>query len=224
MVKVTKIKEIKIVVFDSDLAAVLGFSPVLIQYGLMTIVSVTTVGAFEAVGSILVIAFMIGPPVSAYLLTDDLRKMLYISPGIGALNALGGYQIAFYYDVSIAGSMATFTGITFMFVFIFAPRRGMISVAKRRKFQSIDFAKKTMLFHILHHEGKENEGIENGVFTIYEHLNLNREFLKRMILQLVHEEKLHEVSGVYKLTDSGRKYTIESYESIIESFNSEYIK
>lgn len=217
-------KEIKIAIFDSELAAVLGFSPVLIQYGLMASVSVTTVGAFEAVGSILVIAFMIGPPVSAYLLTDDLKKMLYISAGIGVVNALGGYQIASLYDVSIAGSMAFFTGISFLLVFVFAPQRGMITVIQRRRYQKVDFAKKSMLFHILQHEGKANEALENGVSTIYEHLNLSKDFLKDIIQQLISEGKLKEVSGVYKLTDDGRCYTIESYEAIIESFNSEYVR
>ena len=67
----------------------------------MTSVSITIVGAFEAVGSILVIAFMIGPPITAYLLTDSLKKMLFLSGGIGAFNAVIGFYIASYYDVSI---------------------------------------------------------------------------------------------------------------------------
>lgn len=220
----TFFKEIKITVFDAELAAVLGFSPVLIQYGLMASVSVTTVGAFEAVGSILVIAFMIGPPVSAYLLTDDLKKMLFISSGIGAVNALAGYQIASFYDVSIAGSMATFTGITFLAVFIFAPQRGMISVIQRRRFQTVDFATKTLLFHLFQHEGKPNEADENGVSSIYKHLNLRKDFLKKIIQQLMNEGKLQEDSGIYRLTDGGREYTVESYESIIESFDSESLE
>lgn len=220
----TFFKEIKITVFDAELAAVLGFSPVLIQYGLMASVSVTTVGAFEAVGSILVIAFMIGPPVSAYLLTDDLKKMLFISSGIGAVNALAGYQIASFYDVSIAGSMATFIGITFLAVFIFAPQRGMISVIRRRKFQTVDFATKTLLFHLFQHEGKPNEADENGVSSIYKHLNLRKDFLKKIIQQLMNEGKLQEDSGIYRLTDGGREYTVESYESIIESFDSESLE
>jgi manganese/zinc/iron transport system permease protein len=211
-------KEIKITVFDAELAAVLGFAPILIQYGLMATVSITIVGAFESVGSILVIAFMIGPPITAYLLVDDLKKMLYISSGIGALNALGGYQIASLFDVSIAGSMAVFTGITFLVVFVIAPQRGMISVIRRRKFQEVDFAKKSILFHILHHEGKENEAVENGVTTIFDHLNMKRDFIKHQISQLIEEGKLHEISGFYRLTETGKQYTIESYEAIVESF------
>lgn len=120
-------KELKIVTFDISLAAVLGFSPVIIHYSLMTMVSITAVGAFEAVGSILVIAFMIGPPVTAYLLTENLRKMIILSMIIGGVNAVIGYQVASLLDVSIAGSMALITGVAFFIVFIFSPKEGLIS-------------------------------------------------------------------------------------------------
>lgn len=97
-------KELKIVTFDPALAAVLGFAPTFIHYSLMTIVSITAVGAFESVGSILVIAFMIGPPITAYLLTDDLKHLIFISSGVGAINGILGYQFAHYFDVSISGA------------------------------------------------------------------------------------------------------------------------
>lgn len=72
-------KELKLSTFDKGLATTLGFSPVVIHYGLMTVSSITTVGAFDAVGAILVVAFMIAPPAAAYLLTTDLKKMIWLS-------------------------------------------------------------------------------------------------------------------------------------------------
>mgnify|MGYP006199506391 CR=1 FL=1 len=60
-------KELKLTTFDAGLAAALGFSPTLLHYLFMSLVSVTAVGAFDAVGSILVVAMMIGPPAAAYL-------------------------------------------------------------------------------------------------------------------------------------------------------------
>ena len=62
-------KELKISTFDAGIATSLGFSPAVIHYGLMSVASVTSVGAFDAVGAILVVALMIAPPASAYLLT-----------------------------------------------------------------------------------------------------------------------------------------------------------
>lgn len=116
-------KELQIVSFDAQLAAVLGFSPALIHYGLMALVSLTAVGAFEAVGSVLVVAFMIGPPVTAYLLTYNLKHMLLLSTAFGSLSGILGYRFAVWLDVSIAGSMAVICGLIFAVVFIFTQRK-----------------------------------------------------------------------------------------------------
>ncbi|MCQ4925700.1 metal ABC transporter permease [Tissierella carlieri] len=211
-------KELKIVTFDSALATVLGFSPALIHYSLMTIVSITAVGAFESVGSILVIAFMIGSPVTAYLLTDDLKNMLILSGLIGGLNGILGYQLASILDVSIAGSMALMTGIVFLLVFIFSPRRGLLTTINRRKHQRIEFAGKSLMFHLYNHEGKEDEGLEGGIHTIENHLQWNEQFLKSIIKELKGKEKIYVEDGIIKLTESGREYAIRSYEEIISGF------
>ncbi len=128
-------KELKLVTFDPMLGAILGFSPLLLHYSLMTLVSLTTVGAFEAVGSMLVVAFMIGPPAAAYLLTDDLKRMLMLAVAIGAAGAVGGYHLSALLDVSIAGCMAVVVGGIFFLCFLFAPERGLVSVVKHRKAQ-----------------------------------------------------------------------------------------
>src|SRR5690606_8704523 len=87
-------KELKLSTFDPALAAALGFSPVLLHYLLMSVVSVTAVGAFDAVGSILVVALIVGPPATAYLLTDRLSVLLGLSAGIGAVAGIAGYWFA----------------------------------------------------------------------------------------------------------------------------------
>lgn len=106
-------KELQVVSFDPVLAAVMGFSPAVVHYSLMTAASLTAVGAFEAVGSVLVTAFMIAPAASAYLLTENLKKMIYIAVGIGLASGILGYHTAVLYDVSIAGCMACWTGVFF---------------------------------------------------------------------------------------------------------------
>lgn len=208
-------KELKIATFDPALAAVLGLAPTLIHYGLMAAVSITAVAAFETVGSILVVAFMVGPPVTAYLLTDDLKKMMLISFAIGALNAFVGFRAALWLDVSIAGSMATVTGITFFLVFLTAPGRGMLSVFMRRRRQKVDFAEKSLLFHLHNHEGDPDEALENGRHTIYQHLHWPHDFLDRLVRQLIQHHYVVVENDVLKLTDQGRAYAIKSYEEIV---------
>ena len=117
------------------LAATLGFSPAIIHYGLMTMSSITTVGAFDAVGAILVVALMIAPAAAAYLLTTDLKRMLWLSVLFGVFSAISGYWIAHWLDASIAGSITTMLGVLFLVVYLFAPAKGIIAVLYREKQQ-----------------------------------------------------------------------------------------
>ncbi len=119
-------KELKLTTFDPDLAISLGISTRIFHYLLMTAVSLTTVAAFESVGAILVVAMLIAPAATAYLLTDRLDIMLWLAVGIGALCAIGGYVLAHALDASIAGAMATVAGFLFTLAFFFSPRQGVL--------------------------------------------------------------------------------------------------
>lgn len=207
-------KELKVATFDPMLAAVLGFAPALVHYGLMTLVSLTTVGAFQAVGSILVVAFMIGPPVTAYLLTDNLKWMLILSGLIGAANGILGYQAAALLDVSIAGSMAVMTGIVFLLVFIVAPRRGLIHSLRRRRNQKIQFAKMTLLFHLYNHEGTTDEAREAGLYNIQAQFNWDKGFTGDILSRLQKDGSIRIEDGIVKLTKQGRATSIRDYEAL----------
>lgn len=126
-------KELKISVFDKSLALVLGMRPVLIHYMLMSMTSMTAVASFEAVGSILVVAFMIGPPITAYLLTDKLDIMIILSIISGTVSSIVGYYIAVLFDISIAGSIVSVIGVLFSIVLMFSPDRGLATVLIRKK-------------------------------------------------------------------------------------------
>ena len=107
---------LKIATFNPDYAHTLGYRPNLIHYGLMTLTSITIVGAFDTAGAILVVAFMIIPPSIAYLLTNRLSHMLIISCLIALITTLIGYLYAYAANVSIAGAIATTNGLTFLIV------------------------------------------------------------------------------------------------------------
>ena len=126
-------KELKISTFDAALAGSLGFAPTVLHYVLMSLVSITAVGAFDAVGSILVVALMVAPPAAAYLLTHRLGLMLVWSVLLGCVSAVGGYWIARVLDASIAGSMATTAGLVFTLVLLVAPQRGLLSQQRKQK-------------------------------------------------------------------------------------------
>ena len=117
-------KELRLTTFDPAFAAAIGFSPFIVHYLLMLLVSMTAVAAFEAVGSVLVVAFMIIPPVTAGFLSDNMKTQFVLSALIGALSGVVGYAAAVKLDVSIAGCMAVVCGLFFMLAFLFAPKRG----------------------------------------------------------------------------------------------------
>jgi len=207
-------KELKLATFDPMLAAVLGFSPALVHYGLMTLVSLTAVGAFQAVGSVLVVAFMIGPPITAYLLTDDLKRMLILSGVIGTVNGILGYQVATLLDVSIAGSMAVVTGLVFLLVFVFAPYRGLISSLLQRRKQKLEFAKMALLFHLYNHSGSKEEVTECSLDTIHAHLHWESAHTVKMIHSLEKGGYVQIFSGLVKLTEKGRNDTVQNYATL----------
>ncbi|NDJ61809.1 MAG: hypothetical protein GYB67_11830, partial [Chloroflexi bacterium] len=84
-------KELKLTSFDAALAQALGFRPSMMHYALMVLVSLVAVGAFDAVGSILVIAFFIIPPAAAYLLTDRISALVILGAVIAAVGAHAGW-------------------------------------------------------------------------------------------------------------------------------------
>ncbi|MEF2248643.1 metal ABC transporter permease [Paenibacillus sp. IITD108] len=120
-------KEWKITSFDPALAASLGIPVVFMHYIFMSLVSVTSVAAFDAVGAILVVAMLITPASAAYLWTDRLLVMFALSALFGVLSAVMGYYIAAWLDTSISGSMAFSTGVVFAVSFICSPRHGVIA-------------------------------------------------------------------------------------------------
>lgn len=126
-------KEFKLCAFDPVLAATMGIPVTLLHYVQMTLVSLTTVAAFDSVGAILAIAMLIAPGATAYLLTDRLERMLGLSVVIGIASALAGYAFAVWLDVSISGAMATAAGVIFALTLLLSPKYGIIAKMVHQK-------------------------------------------------------------------------------------------
>lgn len=87
-------KEFKITTFDPALSEALGISPTFFNYLLMSLVSITIIGAFRAVGVLMVLSFITGPPLAARLLTEKLNSLLILSVCIGILASLLGIALS----------------------------------------------------------------------------------------------------------------------------------
>lgn len=125
--------------FDAGFAASMGISTAFWHYLLMSAVSLTTVVSFESVGAILVVAFLVAPAATAYLLTNNLRKMLALSSLFGILASILGYFLAAWIDGSIAGAMTTILGLQFLLAFLFSPSQGILFRKKEIGMEELEF-------------------------------------------------------------------------------------
>ena len=135
-------KGLFITTFDENYAKSIGISAVFWHYALMSVVSLNTVVSFESVGAILVVAFLVVPPSSAYLLTDNLKRMIAYAVLFGILSAIGGYYLAVWIDSSIAACMSVITGVIFILAFLFSPKYGWLS---KKLGKSIEFDKSNFI-------------------------------------------------------------------------------
>lgn len=125
-------KELQLVAFDPQLAAVMGLHPRVFRYGLMALLSVTVVNCFSAVGAILVVAMLIAPAATAYLLTSRLPAMFAVSAVVGALSSLIGFHVAYWLSASTGGAMVCTACGLFGTAFLFSPKDGLVATALRR--------------------------------------------------------------------------------------------
>ncbi len=197
-------KELKLATFDASLAAAMGMAPVALHYMLMGLVSITAVGAFQAVGSILVVALMIAPPAAAYLLTDRLSRMLMLSVVIGAATAVAGYWLAHLLDASIAGSMAMVAGVVFGVVLLAAPKHGLLARVSRRARQKRQFAEAMLAIHIFSHENSPNAAFECHVDHLSDHLRWERQYAGAVVRNSTADGLIMIDQGRLHLTPSGR--------------------
>ncbi len=207
-------KELKLATFDPGLAAALGFSPTLLYYLLLGLTSVTAVTAFDAVGAVLLVAFVIVPPAAAYLLTDTLWKMLALGAGMAVASSVLGYVTAIWLDVSIGGTMALWTGVFLLAAFLFGPRYGLLAQRTQRRRQRGENAARMLVVHLYNHEAKAEAAQENNVSALRQHLRWDGAKVAR-VTAVSSEQGLITLGAKQEklfLTEAGRRLAQEVWE------------
>ncbi len=224
-------KELKLASFDEALAKALGFRPGVLHYALMLLVSLVAVAAFDAVGSILVIAFFIIPPAAAYLLTDRLALMLLLSALIGSAGAFFGYDLARgsflgvfqvgdfiallnqvfgtalleEWNSSISASMVLMMFFFFLLAWVLSPKYGLVSTLIRRADQRRRFNDQVVLGHIHNHRDTAREAEELTVDGLNQHFRWSQGKMGRVLTRLRAAHHIEVANGIVLLTPRGEE-------------------
>ena len=129
-------KDLLVVFFDETHARSIGLNPLALKIIFFTLLSACTVAALQTVGAILVIAMVITPGATAYLLTDQFKKLLIIAVVLGAVTSSAGAYISYFLNGATGGMIVTLQTIVFMIAFFFAPKHGMLSARRRARRES----------------------------------------------------------------------------------------
>lgn len=118
--------------FDPNQARVLGLRVRVLHLTLLLLLSATTVAALQAVGAILVVAMLITPGATAYLLTDRFGRMLLLGALIGGATAFAGAYASYFLDGATGGCIVVLQTLLFLAAFVFAPRHGLLAGRRAR--------------------------------------------------------------------------------------------
>lgn len=119
-------KELLVTSFDETMGAAYGLPVRFIHYFLMTLLTMVTVASLQTVGIVLVVAMLITPAATAYLLTDRLWVMLFLAAGIGVVSSIIGIYFSFTYNLASGATIVLSATSIFILVFLLSPKHGLI--------------------------------------------------------------------------------------------------
>ncbi len=135
-----KWKDLMVTFFDENHARSVGLNPTWLKIMFFTLLSACTVAALQTVGAFLVIAMVVTPGATAYLLTDRFPRLIMISVAIGTLTSFIGAYASYFLDGATGGIIVVLQTLVFLTAFFLAPKHGMLA-ARRRAAQALETAR-----------------------------------------------------------------------------------
>lgn len=127
-----KWKDLMVTFFDESHARSMGIDTRLLKILFFTLLSACTVAALQTVGACLVVAMVVTPGATAYLLTDRFDRLVLISVAMGAITSFVGAYISYFLDGATGGVIVTLQTLLFLSAFYFAPKHGLLAARRRR--------------------------------------------------------------------------------------------
>ena len=136
LVLALKWRDLMLYCFDERQARALGMSPARLHILLMTLLAATSVAALQAVGACLVVAMLVTPGATAYLLTDRFGRMASIAMVMGLVTSVVGTYASYWFNGATGGCIVTLQTLVFLAVFLFDPKRGYVAKRWGHRWQS----------------------------------------------------------------------------------------
>lgn len=185
--------------FESVVARTIGISVQTVHYFLMLLLSFAVVASLQSVGVILVVAMLITPASTAYLLTDKMRHMLWISALVGLLSTVLGLMLAILLETTPGPMMTVTATLIYLVAVLFSPRRGLVSrflkrAQKRRKILREDVLKQSVRLH-------EQKNLT--VAALADKLDISSIRTNAVLNRLRAKGLMQKAAGNWSLTESG---------------------
>ncbi|MBD8556435.1 metal ABC transporter permease [Rhizobium sp. CFBP 8762] len=126
-----KWKDLMVTFFDESHARTIGLHPTRLKLMFFTLLAASTVAAMQTVGAFLIIAMVVTPGATAYLLTDRFGRVIILAVGIGAITNMLGAYISYFLDGATGGIIVVLQTLIFLTAFVFAPKHGLLAARRR---------------------------------------------------------------------------------------------
>ncbi|NHB76886.1 metal ABC transporter permease [Rhodobacter calidifons] len=126
-------KDLMVTFFDEAHARAIGLRPGVLKLVFFTLLAASTVAAMQTVGAFLVVAMVVTPGATAYLLTDRFPRLLALAAGIGASSGFAGAYLSYFLDGATGGVIVLLQTALFALAFLFAPKHGLLAAKARAR-------------------------------------------------------------------------------------------
>jgi len=196
-------KQLLVTSFDPTMAHIIGISTSVVHYFLMTLLSMSIVSGLQSVGVILIIAMLITPPATAFLITDKLKHLLLLSCTFGILSAVIGLYLSYHLNFASGASIVLVAVFIFALAFLFSPKEGIIIKSlKRRKNSKINLMEDILKEMSKNTSVKDNEEL---IKILSVKLGIRNKKVLASINMIKKLNLLNETNEKFQLNEKGEK-------------------
>lgn len=197
-------KQLLLTSFDPTMALTIGISTTLVHYMLMTLLSMSIVAGLQSVGVILIIAMLITPPATAYLLSNNLKKILFLSPIFGTISAVAGLYLSYHFNFASGASIVLVAVALFLLAFLFSPKEGVVTkLFRRRAATRLVLIEDVMKLSYRFAGETDKTALADRISN---ELGISNSRVVSAIKILMNKGLMQKTNGSYLLTEDGTKY------------------